>query len=76
MTQTWQATMRRLVITRLNVTDARCEALFAPGCSGSDAPMPEALAEVISRTVRQFGIAGCVSRMAQDVGDRGGPRCR
>jgi hypothetical protein len=61
--------MRRLVMTRLNVNDARCEALFASGLQRSDAPTPEALATVISRTVRQFGVAGCVSRMAQEFGD-------
>jgi hypothetical protein len=27
------------------------------------------LAEVITRTVRQLGVAGCVSRMAQEFGD-------
>ena len=56
-------------MTRLNVNDARCEALFASGLQRSDAPTPEALSEAISRTVRQFGIAGCVSRMAQEFGD-------
>ncbi len=56
-------------MTRLNVNDARCEALFASGLQRSDAPAPEALAEAISRTVRRFGIAGCLSRMAQEFGD-------
>ena len=56
-------------MTRLNVNDARCEALFASGLQPSDAPTPEALAEVISRTVRRFGLAGCLSRMAQEFGD-------
>jgi hypothetical protein len=56
-------------MTRLNVNDARCEALFASGLQRSDAPAPEALAEIISRAVRQFGIAGCRSRMAQEFGD-------
>ncbi len=56
-------------MTRLNVNDARCEALFASGLQRSDAPTPEALAEVISRTVRRFGIAGCLSRVAQEFGD-------
>ena len=56
-------------MTRLNVNDARCQALFASGLQRSDAPTPEALAGVISRTVRQFGIAGCLSRMAQEFGD-------
>ena len=56
-------------MTRLNVNDARCEALFASGLQRSDVPTPEALAIVISRTVRQFGIAGCAARMAQEFGD-------
>ena len=56
-------------MTRLNVHGARCAALFASGLQPSDAPTPEALAEVISRTVRRLGIAGCASRMAQEFGD-------
>lgn len=56
-------------MTRLNVNDARCKALFASGLQRSDAPTPEVVAEVISLTVRQFGIAGCTSRMAQEFGD-------
>jgi hypothetical protein len=56
-------------MTRLNVNDARCEALFASGLQRSDAPTPETLVVVISHTVRQFGIAGCAARMAQEFGD-------
>jgi hypothetical protein len=56
-------------MTRLNVTDARCKALFVSGLQRSDALTPEVLAEVISRTVRRFGVAGCTSRMAQEFGD-------
>ena len=56
-------------MTRLHVKDARCVALFASELQGSDAPAPAALPEVISRTVRRFGIAGCASRMAQEFGD-------
>jgi hypothetical protein len=56
-------------MTRLNVNDARCEALFASGLQRSDAPTPAALATMISHTVRRFGIAGCVSRMAQEFGE-------
>jgi hypothetical protein len=48
-------------MTRLNVTDARCEALFASGLQRSDALTPQALAELISRTVQRFGIAGCLT---------------
>jgi len=56
-------------MTRLNINGARCAALFASGLQPSDAPTPEDLAEVISRTVRRLGIAGCASRMAQEFGD-------
>ena len=56
-------------MTRLNVHETRCEALFASGLQRSDAPTAEAVAEAISRTVRQFGIRGCISRMAQEFGD-------
>ena len=56
-------------MTRLNVQDARCDALFASGLQRSDTPTAEAVAEAISRTVRQFGIRGCASRMAQEFGD-------
>ena len=34
-------------------------ALFGSGLQRSDAPAADAVAEVISRTVRQFGIRGC-----------------
>ncbi len=56
-------------MTRLNVNEARCEALFASGLQPSDAPSAEVVAEVISRTVRQLGIRGCAARMAQEFGD-------
>lgn len=56
-------------MARLNVRDARCEALFASGLQRSDTLTAEAVAEAISRTVRQFSIRGCVSQMAQEFGD-------
>jgi len=56
-------------MTRLNVHDARCVALFASGLQRSDAPGTEAVAEAISRAVRQFGSRGCAGRMAQEFGD-------
>ncbi len=56
-------------MTRLNVNDARCVALFASAMQRMDAPAPAALGEVIGRTVRRFGIAGCAARMAQEFGD-------
>src|SRR5258708_10625311 len=60
---------RRLAMTRLKVNDARCEAVFASGLQRSDDPTAEAVTEMISRTVRQFGIRGCASQMAQEFGD-------
>src|SRR5260370_18821021 len=53
----------------LNGNDGRCEALFASGRQRWDPPTPEVLATAISHTVRQLGIAGCASRMAQEFGD-------
>jgi hypothetical protein len=51
-------------MTRLTMNDASCEALFASGLQRSDAPAPEALTDVIRRTVQRFGITGCAGRMA------------
>ena len=56
-------------MNRLNVNQARCEALFASGLQRSDNLTGSAITEVISRTVRQLGISGCISRMAQEFGD-------
>lgn len=56
-------------MTQLNLTDARCEALFASGLQRSECPTAQAAAAAISRAVRQFGIRGCASRMAQEFGD-------
>ncbi len=53
----------------MNLHDTRCEALFASGLQRSDTPTAEAVAEAISRTVRQLGIGGCISQMAQEFGD-------
>ena len=61
--------MRRLAGARLDVADARCEALFASALQRSDAPTPELIAETITRTVLQFGTRGCAGRMAQEFGD-------
>jgi len=56
-------------MTRLNVNDARCEALFVSALQPSDAPDAAALAEIIGVTVRQLGVRGCAGRMAQEFGD-------
>ena len=51
------------------VNEAVWEALFASALQPSDALTAEAVADAIGRTVRQFGPAGCASRMAQEFGD-------
>lgn len=56
-------------MTWLNVTDARCEALFASRLQRSDTPTAEELAEIIRDTVRRRGIRGCAGQMAQAFGD-------
>ena len=56
-------------MTRLNVDDARCEALFASGLQRSDAPTAQAVAETIRVAVRGIGTRGCASLMAQEFGD-------
>ena len=61
--------MRRLAGARLDMADARCEALFISALQRSDAPTPEVVAETITRTVLQFGTRGCAGRMAQEFGD-------
>ena len=55
--------------TRRNLTDARCEALFASGLQRSDAPTAAMAAQAIKSSVQRFGIRGCASRMAQEFGD-------
>jgi hypothetical protein len=56
-------------MTRLNVNNARCAALFASGLRRSDAPTADELTNWTRDAVRRFGVAGCVSRMAQEFGD-------
>jgi hypothetical protein len=56
-------------MTRVNVSDARCEALFVSDLQRSDAPDAAALADRVSAAVRQFGVRGCAGRMAQEFGE-------
>ena len=62
-------TTTQLAMTRLNVSDARCLALFASGLQPSDAPTAETVAQAINRAIRRLGVPGCVARMAQEFGD-------
>jgi hypothetical protein len=56
-------------MTRLNMNEARCEALFVSVLQPSDEPTAAALAELVSAAVRRFGVRGCAGRMAQEFGD-------
>jgi hypothetical protein len=56
-------------MTRLNVNEAQCEALFASGLQRSDTPTVQAVADAIRGAVREFGARGCASLMAQEFGD-------
>ena len=62
-------TATQLAVTRLNVNDARCLALFASGLQPSDAPTAETVAQAVNRAIRRLGVHGCVARMAQEFGD-------
>ena len=59
----------QLAVTRLNVNDARCVALFASGLQPSDAPTAETVTQAINRAIRRLGVRGCVAQMAQEFGD-------
>jgi hypothetical protein len=48
-------------MTRLNLN-----ALFASALQRSDAPAAEAVAEAVSRTVRQSRVGGCASRKVSE----------
>jgi hypothetical protein len=51
------------------VNDTWCEALFVSGLQPSDSPTAGMAAAAINRALQQFGVRGCVGRMAQELGD-------
>jgi hypothetical protein len=59
----------QLVMPRLNVNEARSEALFASKLQPSDAQTAEMVARAIDRALQLYGVGGCVGRMAQEFGD-------
>ena len=61
--------VRGIPMNVLNLTDARCEALFASELQRSDDLAVEAISEAIRSTVRQLGVRGCAGRMAEEFGD-------
>ena len=62
-------TATQITVTPLDVTGARCQALFSSALQPSDAPTDDMVATAISRAIQQFGIGGCAGRMAQEFGD-------
>ena len=62
-------TATQITVTQLDLTGARCPALFCSGLQPSDAPTADMVATAIGRAVHPFGIGGCAGRMAQEFGD-------
>jgi hypothetical protein len=56
-------------MTRLNMTDSRCEALFASALQRSDTLTAEAVTDAIAATLASLGLGGCASRLAEEYGD-------
>jgi len=56
-------------VTRLNLNEAVCEALFASALQPSDTLTAETVTETMGRTVRQLGSARCACVVAQEFGD-------
>ena len=56
-------------MSRVDLNDVRCEALFASGLQRSDTPTTDEVAEAINRTIWHLGSRGCAAQMAQEFGD-------
>jgi hypothetical protein len=61
--------MTRLDVKDTQGSDAQRAALFASGLQRSDVLTEDAVANAVSRAVRQLGVSGCVGLMAQEFGD-------
>ena len=62
-------TATQITVTQLDMTGARCQALFSSALQPSDVPTADMVAAAISHAVQQFGTGGCAGRMAQEFGD-------
>jgi len=58
-----------LAVTRQDVNDVQCQALFVSRLRPSDNPTTDMIAEAIIGSVRRFGPDGCAGQMAQEFGD-------
>jgi hypothetical protein len=56
-------------MSRLNINDARSEALFASSLQRSDDPTAAQVLDAIGKAMRTLGTRGCAERMAQAFGD-------
>lgn len=56
-------------MTRMNVNEAVCEALFASPLQPSDPVTAEAVAHAIGSTVLRLGAAGCKGYTAEEFGN-------
>lgn len=61
--------VRGISMNVLNLTDARCEALFASELQRSDDPTAKAISKAIRCTVRRLGVRGCAARLAEEYGE-------
>lgn len=55
-------------MTPLSASDVRC-VIFASALQQSDSPSTDVVAAAVSAVLADLGLAGCVSRMAQEFGD-------
>jgi hypothetical protein len=61
--------VRGISMNVLNLTDARCEALFASELQRSDDPTAKAISKAIRCTVRRLGVRGCAAQVAEEYGE-------
>jgi hypothetical protein len=59
----------------LNMSSARCEALFASALQRSDTPTTDAVEAAISGAVSRLGPEGCAGKVAQEFGDHPEAAC-
>jgi hypothetical protein len=60
---------RSATMTRMNVNEAVCEALFASALQPSDTVPAETVAQAIGSTFRRLGAVGCSRQLAEEFGN-------
>src|ERR1700722_13651343 len=63
-------------VTAQQMTDSRCEAIFASALQPSDALSADLVSTEIDSIVSLLGAAGCASKMAQEFGDHPETACQ